>query len=294
MWGFPLRFETTMTRAEIEKIVEPIIYKCLREFGDFSSKEASDAEFAAATEGTLRPDIRRVSLIITLAQSVLGEGVSGEGLEIGSGYGYLLFPMAKFLTQVRWSAVEHPERNYFGREDYQETLRDCKCKLLGVDIVRERLPFPDNHFLIVTFSETLEHLPVERLTFVLSELARVIRPGGVLIASSPNQASLENRVRLLKGKSILEMPNQQEGAKGIFGHIRLYTPSEMESAMSKVGLSLECLVIESNNSGYRGNSVKSWRRRIYRLYERAEGKLGFLRGMGDTWYMVFRKSGQTG
>ena len=52
--------------------------------------------------------------------------------------------------------------------------------------------FPDNYFSVVTFSETLEHLPVERLNFVLAELARVTCDGGLLLMSSPNQASLEN------------------------------------------------------------------------------------------------------
>ena len=100
------------------------------------------------------------------------------------------------------------------------------------------------------------------MNFVLSEIARIIQPDGVLIASSPNQASLENRLRLMKGKSILDMPN--EVAKGIFGHIRLYTPSEMQSAMAKQGLTLERCEMESNNSGYRGNSDRSWVRRVHR------------------------------
>ena len=143
---------------------------------------------------------------------------------------------------------------------------------------------------MVTLSEVLEHLPTERLNFVLSEIARTIRPGGVLIASSPNQASLESRLQLLRGKSILEMPDELAHAPGLFGHIRLYTPSEMQAAMSKQGFTLERCVTESNNSGYRGTSDRSWRRLVYRAYESVEGKLGIFRLMGDTWYMAFRKA----
>jgi SAM-dependent methyltransferase len=282
--------KTTLTRAEIEKIVEPIIRKCLREFGDYSHKDASEEDFAAATKGTFRPDVRRVSLIVHLAQSTVGAEVGGEGLEIGSGYGYLLFPMAILLSHIRWSAVEHPDRSYFVREDYRKTIRDYQCQLAAADITHEPLPYPDSYFSVVTFSETIEHLPVEHLNFVLSEIARVLRTGGILIVSSPNQASLENRLRLLKGKSILDMPDENPFAKGIFGHIRLYTPEEVESTMSRLGLYLERCVIESNSSGYRGTSSKSLRRRLYRLYERVEGRLGVLRSLGDTWYMVFRKS----
>ena len=278
-----------MTRAEIEKQVKPIIYKCLREFGDCTSKDATDADFDAATEGTLEPDTRRVSLLVSLAQSFLDPSANGEGLEVGCGYGYLLFPMAKLLPHIRWSAAEHPDRIFFNREDFLKVIRDYNCKLSAANITAESLPYRDHQFSIVTFSETLEHLPVERLNFVLSEIARVTRPGGILLISSPNQASLENRIRLLKGKSILEMPNEVTTAKGIFGHIRLYTPVEIESAMSELGFALERCILESNNSGYRGTSPGSFVRRVYRLYERAEARFGFFRSLGDTWYMVFRK-----
>jgi SAM-dependent methyltransferase len=286
----PARMATTMTRAEIEKTVEPIIRKCLREFGDSTKDEVSDEEFAKYTVGMFRPDVRRVSLIVSMAQSILGESAAGEGLEVGSGYGYLLFPMALLLPQVGWTAVDHPSRGYEQRDAFAKAFRDYNCQFAAMDILHQPLPFPDGLFLVVTFSEVLEHLPVERLNFVLSELARVVRPGGILIMSSPNQASLENRLRLLKGTSILAMPEKLFSAGDTFGHIRLYTPSEIESAMSKLGFSLECSRAESNNSAYRG-AHRSWRRRIYRLYERVEGMLPILRRMSDTWYMAFRKDG---
>ena len=142
----------------------------------------------------------------------------------------------------------------------------------------------------MTFSETLEHLPIEGVNFVFDEMARVLRTGGILVASSPNQASLENRIHLLKGKSILDLPKYMVVAEGIYGHIRLYTPAEMNQLMSERGFVLERCVLESSNSAFRGNSPHSLYRTLYRLYENAEQHLEFLRNFGDTWYMVFRKS----
>jgi SAM-dependent methyltransferase len=185
--------------------------------------------------------------------------------------------------------VEHPDRNFFNQPAYRQTIRDYNCQFVGLDFVHQPLPFPDAAFSIVTFSETLEHLPVERINFVFSEIRRVLRPGGLLILSSPNQASLENRIRLGKGKSVLELPADVAIAKGTYGHIRLYTTAEMTTFMSQSGFSLEHCVLESNNSAYRGASVNSLRRRLHRFYERAEQRLNFLRGLADTWYMVFRK-----
>jgi hypothetical protein len=83
-----------MIRAEIEKVLELIIRDCLRKFSDYSRAGMSPEEFAAATEGELRPDIRRVSLLVSLVQAAAGDAIEGEGLELGRGYGFLFFPMA--------------------------------------------------------------------------------------------------------------------------------------------------------------------------------------------------------
>jgi len=278
-----------VTRTEIEKAIEPILQECLRKFGDYSPIEITSEEFARSIKGQLRSDLRRVSLLVSLVQSAPGGPAKGEGLELGCGYGYLLFPMALFNPKIRWIAVEHPGRRYFNKPEFRQAMNDYKCSLIGVDFVHGALPFADEQFSIVTFSETLEHLPVERLNFVMQEIGRVLRSGGLLVASSPNQASLENRVRLLKGRSILEIPDHLPAMQGLFGHIRLYTSDEMNLLASRLGFSLERRVLESNNSAYRGGR-RSLRRRLYRLYEFAEQQLGFMRVFGDTWYMVFRKN----
>jgi 2-polyprenyl-3-methyl-5-hydroxy-6-metoxy-1,4-benzoquinol methylase len=273
-----------MNRAEIEKTIEPIIQKCRRKF----APGASETEDSPDTDEPLRPETRRVFLIASLAESVLGSDFVGRGLEVGGGYGCLLFPIASLFPKIQWFAIEHPDQPHASRESYRSMFRSYNCHLEAADLLREPFPFPNDHFALVTFSEVLEHLPTDRVNLVLSEIARTIRPGGVLIASSPNQASLENRLRLMKGKSILDMPN--EIGKGILGHIRLYTPAEIQSAMSKRGFTLERCETESNNSGYRGNSDRSWVRRIHRMYEYLESKLGILDSLGDTWHMAFRNT----
>jgi len=278
-----------MTRREIEKTVQPIIYECLRKFGEYARPGISPEEYALEIKDQLRPDVRRVSLLVSLAKSVVGDELAGEGLELGCGYGYLLFPMAKFNPKVRWTGIEHPGRIYFNSPEYQQAFRDYQCSLAGLDFVHEPLPFADQYFSVVTFSETLEHLPVERVNFVLAEISRVLRPGGILITSSPNQAGLENRLHLLKGGSVFDLPDEMEIARGVFKHIRLYTPAEMNYMMSRLGFRVERSAMESNNSTYRGKSAKSMYRRVYRIYEGVEQRLGFLRNLADTWYFVFRK-----
>jgi len=287
---FPSGSGQLMTRSEIEKTVKPIIFECLRKFGEYARPGSSPVEYDEDIKSQLRPDVRRVSLLVSLAKSVIGEEFVGEGLELGCGYGYLVLPMAKFNPRVRWTGVEHPGRIYFKSPDYQQAFREYNCSLVGLDFVHEPLPFADQYFSVITFSETLEHLPVERVNFVLGEITRVLRPGGILIASSPNQASLENRLHLLKGGSVFDLPDEMEIARGVFKHIRMYTPAEIKYMMSRLGFRVECSAMESNNSTYRGKSAKSMYRRMYRLYEGVEQRLGFLRSLADTWYFVFRKA----
>jgi SAM-dependent methyltransferase len=213
----------------------------------------------------------------------------GRGCEIGPGFGYLLFPLAEFLPSISWFAVEHPVRGYAAREIYLNEFKKHNSELAYADITREKLPYPDGYFSVVTFSEVLEHLPIESVAFIMGELSRILEPGGVLIASSPNQASFEMRLRLLQGKSILELPFELEYAPGIFGHIRLYTPSEFAAIGARFGLNSCYHRCESNSSMYRGTSSFSPRRLIHRAFEWMERIFPPLRVMGDTWYMCLVK-----
>lgn len=47
----------------------------------------------------------------------------------------------------------------------------------------QEIPYPSNSADVVIFSHVIEHLP--RPEFTISEIARVLRPGGVLLAGSP-------------------------------------------------------------------------------------------------------------
>jgi SAM-dependent methyltransferase len=61
----------------------------------------------------------------------------------------------------------------------------------GVDLTRE-LPYPDQSFDLVVLTEVIEHLENHRSA--LGEVARVLRPGGHLILTTPNIMRLDSRL----------------------------------------------------------------------------------------------------
>lgn len=74
-------------------------------------------------------------------------------------------------------------------------IRDMAPKLMAVnfpvdfrqlDITQADLPWPDASFDVVTCFEVFEHFPAEAARRVLAEIARVLRPGGFLLLSTPN------------------------------------------------------------------------------------------------------------
>jgi SAM-dependent methyltransferase len=65
------------------------------------------------------------------------------------------------------------------------------------------LPFPDASFDRALCLDVLEHLAYEDQPRALSEIFRVLRPGGELLVSVPNLAHLQSRIQfLLRGRLI--------------------------------------------------------------------------------------------
>lgn len=115
--------------------------------------------------------------------------------------------------------------------DYMEKLLG-RARAMGVDarvcdLEKQKLPFPDNYFDLVIANQIFEHL--KNIFSPLSEIHRVLKPGGVLVFSVPNLASFHSRLLLLFGKS----PTQIR----LWGdHVRGFTKSELKPFLSYNGL----------------------------------------------------------
>lgn len=70
-----------------------------------------------------------------------------------------------------------------------------------VNIEKEKLPFKSDFFDLILFTEVIEHLTENHLGF-LKECHRLLKKDGRLFITTPNSASLQNRLKLLFGRSI--------------------------------------------------------------------------------------------
>jgi len=101
----------------------------------------------------------------------------------GEGYGSaFLGRSAAYVAGVDVSlqAIAHAERMYAKPGTVEFVQASCT-----------RLPFPDASFDVAVSFETLEH--IEGQDAFLDELARVLKPGGVLVLSCPNKLEYSDK-----------------------------------------------------------------------------------------------------
>lgn len=84
---------------------------------------------------------------------------------------------------------------------------------------------------LVVFMEVLEHLYVSP-DLVLGFLRSMLRPGGILVLSTPNAVWIKNRIKMIMGKNPYELLRSDGSG---MGHIREYTKAELSSYLEKAG-----------------------------------------------------------
>ncbi len=109
------------------------------------------------------------------------------------------------------------------------------ARKLGIKAVlgsaEKKFPFQGNYFDAALAGDIIEH--IYDTDFFIGEAHRILKQGGVFVVTTPNLASLSNRVRLLLGK--LPVGSEIRLGSDMAGHIRNYTFPELESQLRQHG-----------------------------------------------------------
>jgi len=165
----------------------------------------------------------RYSKIISLMPRINKKDV---GLEIGLFWGIMAFLIKKFFHPDKLYTLEHPIIYKQFTKKYLKTLKENDIILKPCDLHLGTLPWPDNFFDFIIFSELMEHLIPADIPIIIREIKRVLKKNGWLIVTTPNIASLIKRVNLLRGKNPIEF-DLRKHQDATYGHIREYTMREL-------------------------------------------------------------------
>ena len=101
--------------------------------------------------------------------------------------------------------------------------------------VENGIPLPTATFDVVCAAEIVEHLYDTKYFF--EEAARVLRPRGIFIFTTPNLNSIENRLRVLGGGYLGMQGAYPEDHFG--GHVRIFNREKIEELCSHTGFEVE-------------------------------------------------------
>ncbi len=117
------------------------------------------------------------------------------------------------------------------------------------DINQVPLPYPSEHFDLVTSFGVLDYLPW--FDDVLREMCRILKPGGYSIVSLPNLASWINRLFLLLGYQPRDIEVSKEKLVGVHPsyrhddrptrHIHAITTRAFRELMERLGFCTICV-----------------------------------------------------
>lgn len=151
----------------------------------------------------------------------------GRILDAGAGEGIL----SKLLLEDGWNVQAcdlYPQ--WFGKHI------GIKCDRVDLN---EPLPYPAQHFDAVTFVETIEHL--KNPWFTIAEFHRVLKNKRVLVLTTPNLMSIENRICFLFNGEHRGFEHRQLYSRDLDKHLNPMTLSEIHFILRKDNFSVEAI-----------------------------------------------------
>lgn len=156
-------------------------------------------------------------------------------VELGAAPGDQSLALAR--AGYRVTAVDLGAAEWSDRESgsLDAVLSEGGVELVVWDLEQTPYPLAEQSFDVVVLTEVFEHLR-EYPARTLAEARRILRPGGVLVLTTPNAAYLRNRVKLAIGRSVYTPLGDWLHGEPHARHAREYTRSELVSVVRHAGL----------------------------------------------------------
>ncbi len=125
----------------------------------------------------------------------------------------------------------NPSSEYIGLDVSEERIKLNKKKFKNNKffLIKDGgvLPFKNNSVDYIISSDSIEH--VYDTLFAFSEFARILKPGGKIIITTPYHGIIKNLAIILSGNFDLSFDPTSY-------HIRFFTKNSMDKCLKKVGL----------------------------------------------------------
>jgi len=171
---------------------------------------------------------------------------SGDLLDFGAGLGRLT---ARLHESARFRSVAGAD--LYGRPALPATVGWIEGDL------NDRLPAPAGSFDTIVAAEVIEHLENPRA--VCRELFRLLRPGGTVVLSTPNNESLRSLIALVVRGHFVAF-----GDSAYPAHITALTRKDLQRVLTEAGF-LDVQFAFTEHGGIPGIPSRTWQSVLGRL-----------------------------
>jgi 2-polyprenyl-3-methyl-5-hydroxy-6-metoxy-1,4-benzoquinol methylase len=153
-------------------------------------------------------------------------------LSIGAFYGSIE-KLLKETLNLEITVVDFPD-SVEVQKRYYDFLG---FKYIGLDLSKGLQGIPERYFDMVIYTEVIEHIPLSPYEQI-QPFDNLLRKGGRIIISTPNQSSIVHIAKLFKGIPLFDTPEKFFSpieAENLHVHRREYMPVELVDAFKRMG-----------------------------------------------------------